>query len=842
MQKALSHINRIKGFSLVELLVSVSVFLIFVIAINGTMGTVSKATKNSANRERATVLAEEALEATRNIRDADFANLVDGTYGLSTSGSQWNFSGVSDVSGIFTRVLTISTISPNQKKVDVSISWADQNNPTNSLTSSTYFTNWRAILNVGVGLTVNKSVVNHGGSKVAADFTPYKVGVTTVNVGEANLFPDGTYQVSETVDLNYTRVFSGDCDINGYVTMLNNPTKTCLITNEEKPSYLIVNKVVVNHGLTKVASDFTLLVDTNPVVSGITNTFNSGAHTVSENLDTNYDLTYSGDCNSSGLVTLVPTLTKVCTLTNTEKLAYITVNKIVLGGPLSISSFAPFKVGITTVSQGVATAIDSGTYTITETTSSDYTQTFSGDCNASGIITLVSGQSKVCTITNTYNTNGILIYGDGTTIPKYRNYNKVSDTFTSEASALTASTGQTFVVRTSPAKKEAIAGFITSTGVLNIMCYDGASWSQEWTATVGGTGTTRKFDIAYETNSGDVMVAYSRNTTSTNDVNYRTKLGSAGCGSINWSAALSIPTSSVITTGNTQWIKIKGDPRVGSNIISLAWADINSDLGVAVWSGSAWSTTNLKTLETALEIVSVAQDVDSFDISFESVSGNLMAVWGSGGTASTNGAWYNRCVGGTSACTWTAARTAIPTMANDATNLDISSNPNTNEIVFGSIGNAGSDLQAAYWSGSAWTGQNDIDISTQVPVAGTKLVSTGWLISGATTRSVVVYNDSGSTNIGYYTGVNGVFTVATDFVVTPVFASPQKTYQVEMDPLNKNQLMFCLSDNASDLFCKRLVMSATPVFTWTNSDGGVAIELTLSQIINSPFSYAFWRQ
>ena len=50
-------VRNSSGFSLVELLVSVSVFLIFVIALNGTMGTVNKATKNSANRERATVLA-----------------------------------------------------------------------------------------------------------------------------------------------------------------------------------------------------------------------------------------------------------------------------------------------------------------------------------------------------------------------------------------------------------------------------------------------------------------------------------------------------------------------------------------------------------------------------------------------------------------------------------------------------------------------------------------------------------------------------------------------------------------------------------------------------------------
>jgi hypothetical protein len=46
--------------------------------------------------------------------------------------------------------------------------------------------------------------------------------------------------------------------------------------------------------------------------------------------------------------------------------------------------------------------------------------------------------------------------------------------------------------------------------------------------------------------------------------------------------------------------------------------------------------------------------------------------------------------------------TTPPTFTDDATNLDISAS----QIVincFASIGNAASDLQVGYWSGSAWT-------------------------------------------------------------------------------------------------------------------------------------------
>jgi Tfp pilus assembly protein PilV len=390
------------GFSLVELLVSISIFLVFVIAVGDVTVNVSKESRNSANKQRASILAEEAIEASRNIRDANFTNLVDGTYGLSTSSNQWSFAGSSDITDIFTRVINVSTISANQKKVDVSISWPDQISPTNSFSLSTYLTNWHEVLNLDAGLTVNKTVINHGGSKVAADFAPYQVGTTTIAVGVANTFPPGSYAITETNDPTYAVTFSGDCDSSGNITLVSSSTNSCMITNEEKPSKLTVTKSVVNHGLSKTVSDFTLLVDSNPVVSGALNTFNSGVHTVSEVNDPLYTASFSGDCNSGGSVTLVANTTKACTLTNTEKLSSIVVNKTVInhGGSKIASNFAPFKVGATTVTLGATTTLDSGTYIVSETVDPAYTQTFSGDCSGTSSVTLVSGTTKICTITN----------------------------------------------------------------------------------------------------------------------------------------------------------------------------------------------------------------------------------------------------------------------------------------------------------------------------------------------------------------------------------------------------------------------------------------------------------
>lgn len=70
--------------------------------------------------------------------------------------------------------------------------------------------------------------------------------------------------------------------------------------------------------------------------------------------------------------------------------------KVVSDFPLSIT-----KEGVTTrVESGIATAVTTGTYTITETNASGYSASFSNDCDSSGIVTILPGNHKTCIITN----------------------------------------------------------------------------------------------------------------------------------------------------------------------------------------------------------------------------------------------------------------------------------------------------------------------------------------------------------------------------------------------------------------------------------------------------------
>ncbi len=111
------------GFSVVEALLAVTVFGLLVTALVGSLVYGRASTADSGERSRATALAEEGIEAVRNIRNAAYSNLTDGTFGLVQSGGVWTLSGSQDVSGIYTRQVAISTVDSTHKTVTATVSW-----------------------------------------------------------------------------------------------------------------------------------------------------------------------------------------------------------------------------------------------------------------------------------------------------------------------------------------------------------------------------------------------------------------------------------------------------------------------------------------------------------------------------------------------------------------------------------------------------------------------------------------------------------------------------------------------------------------------------------------------
>jgi hypothetical protein len=768
MKKAWLTIKRkAQAFLLVEIILTSSVFVLFMTAFVGAFYYGIQSSSLAGDRARAVLLAQEGIEAVRSIRNSNFANLTDGTYGLSYSSGVWSFAGTQETIGIFTRQVVVSTTGTNQKTVVVTVTWQQSASRIGSFSLTAQYTNWKTIVNLppGVGITVNASVINHGQSKVPGDFAPYKVGTTTITLASSTVFSAGTYAITSGTDANYTQTFTGDCNSSGQITVTTGASKVCTITYEEKVAYVTVTNTVINHGKSKTTADF-----------------------------------------------------------------------------------APYKVGSTTVTLNVATPVNSGSYFVTDKIDAGYNLTFSGGCFTNGSITLAPGDNKTCNLTNeeivsggptSPSLAGLLIYGDGTNIPKYRDFNHITDTFGPETGTFLATVGPTWLIRSSPTQHIALAGYYDSTGTLTIMCFDGQNWSKEFSAASGGVGNRHRFDIAFEKNSGDAMVIFSKGAHVFAQLGYKTKTGGTACGA-GW--ANEVLLDPLRTSNDIMYVKLAQDKRAGSNLLAVTWVDTSEDISAKIWDGSSWVNEPSAVTDNNLEKVSASHDIENMDIEYESLSGDVMLVWANAtGANGTNGVRYRTCTGGIAMCTWGAVTTP-PTFLDDATSLDLSSNPYTDEMAFASIGNAGGDLQAGYWNGSSWVDTANLDTSCTVPYTASKLVSTGWLTSGSTTRSVVVYADLNSTNINWYLGNQGVFTRQPDFVPTNPIVSPRGYMDIHINPRDPAQIMYLTSDNASDFYAKRLYLTGTSTFTWSNSDGGSALEGTLPQIISSPFSFYFWQQ
>src|SRR5206468_12211193 len=176
-----------------------------------------------------------------------------------------------------------------------------------------------------------------------------------------------------------------------------------------QPGTLIVKKhVVAGSGGTKTASDFTLNVTGTNVLpsasfsgseSGTTVTLNAGSYTVDENAVSGYVKTFGADCSG----TIANGETKTCTITNSPQQAYVIVEKVVNkthGGTANPDDFKLTLDGTATTS-GTKLAVNPGAHTAAETQLSGYTfDGFSGDCDATGKVTVALGETKTCTLTN----------------------------------------------------------------------------------------------------------------------------------------------------------------------------------------------------------------------------------------------------------------------------------------------------------------------------------------------------------------------------------------------------------------------------------------------------------
>jgi hypothetical protein len=444
-------------------------------------------------------------------------------------------------------------------------------------------------------------------------------------------------------------------------------------------------------------------------------------------------------------------------------------------------------------------------------------------------------------------------YGSGTNAtPQTRFYTNSSNTFGSPTATVagTANVGWT-VSKESPTEDITVVATQSTTGVLDVFCRDASGvWSKDFTVTIGANAATRRFDIEFEKTSGIPMVLYSRNVATTNELGYRRKTG-AGCGAGTWTAESTInPT---VVTGIVLWVEMEARQTSGTNVLAAAFSDANATQGgkleAMIWNGS-WgnespvgAANGWSDLSIELQGTTGANAAKVFDLAFETLSGDLIIGWGTSvGANNTNGWRYATCAA-TLPCTWSGVQTpAGPT--DDATMVDAAPDPGSDAVAFIGIGNAGSDLTAWRWSGSAVSGAvANADTSALASAAGLQLVGIDWVVSGSQRMAVGVYaNNTTGYRYIYYDTVGAAWrTDSNGFVVPGTPATAGKHILVRTNPDDNTQLLLGFSDVNADLWAKRLDYDGaagggtTVLSTWSNADAGTALETTVSSITSMPF-------
>ncbi|MFA5886166.1 MAG: ice-binding family protein [Patescibacteria group bacterium] len=193
-------------------------------------------------------------------------------------------------------------------------------------------------------LHVIKQVVNNsGGTATSSNFNLHvklsgvdvvgSPAVGTTTPGTTYSLAAGTYVVSEDINASYVKSFSGDCDASGNVTLASGANKTCTITNTDippVPATLHVIKLVVNgNGGTAVPADFNVHLKNAGVdvagspavgtsIPGTAYSLAAGTYVISEDANTSYVKSFSGNCDSNGSITLAAGTDRTCTIINTD--------------------------------------------------------------------------------------------------------------------------------------------------------------------------------------------------------------------------------------------------------------------------------------------------------------------------------------------------------------------------------------------------------------------------------------------------------------------------------------------------------------------------------------------
>lgn len=413
------------------------------------------------------------------------------------------------------------------------------------------------------------------------------------------------------------------------------------------------------------------------------------------------------------------------------------------------------------------------------------------------------------TETSSYNTRAFISYrstsGSGTSYPKYRDYD--GDSWDELESEL-ASTGSPIRhVRVaycpkSDRYKEKIVVALSDDGYLDAYVWDGTVWTtysdvgRVWLS--APSGARRPFDVAYEKESGRVMLVYGNTETDgTKDLSYRIWDG------VTWGEERYIDDVGHSGHIKVSYVELATKLVSGSNEIGLIYTDsTNSDAVAMIWNGTSWGDQQ----EITGSVSTVSRGVIA--IAYEQQSGYLMAVAGQGSLI----AWSRYTTQWSTPDTFDINPYATASMSW----LVLKADPSSNRLMLLSLDRA-YDACASDWTGSSWGATTRLD--SRLETYSYRALDGDWEPTGS--RFIAVAGDRNVDAISYkiWTPESG-WDPSEPNVWTRYdgLTTDQRWVQVRHDPrgVGSAKLWIATLDDGYDLVLTK----------WNGSDMGDQIQVT----------------
>lgn len=135
-----SIIDILIGITIVTLVVGLSTILVF----GGQSILIDR-----GNVSEARALTQEGIDGAKSIVKQNWSMVVDGTYGLKVTNGIWSFVSSSDLTSIYTRTVSVQTVSTNTRKIESRVTWNPTPDRPLDVVYTTLVTNWEVAADTG---------------------------------------------------------------------------------------------------------------------------------------------------------------------------------------------------------------------------------------------------------------------------------------------------------------------------------------------------------------------------------------------------------------------------------------------------------------------------------------------------------------------------------------------------------------------------------------------------------------------------------------------------------------------------------------------------------------------